>query len=715
MINRVILALIFIISLGWIGYVGMDILDNKNDFSPTAFFGEDDKELLIINRVNEVDINQMDGFNTNPFSLLTSQFTKEETPTIYISKSLPHALIISKNKWTKASIKSLLEPFEGSLELTSNEFLKGDIKGRYSKNNLYISQADLVKTNETEPFKFDKKASASIVLFKADSKVESITDIYFNSGEKTNFITYNEAIEQGNQIKDEIIFGRIISSKIDNYHFTERDYSATLDPVVKDGAMSKWMLHGFVTLTLNGKKALISDYILGQDPILILNDINQTVDATSFTNPLTSDFPSKGKKYFAKYLDDLVVFSEDETTCDALIADFKLGNTIALNQNALMRIYGSLPKSVSERSISGDKRFTKAVYRGKILQTLYGKGETVIAKTTQQPLTVNCGFDIKDFILSDDGRNIFALGKKGEMACFENGKLTWKKQLNSTVKSNLSIIDLHENGESFILVNTNTNIYLFDKLGKEVSGFPIELENNATNDVHFYRWKGKSYFLIATDNNRIMHFDAKGRELNSIKTSIPITRQIDVWASIKTLYAGFSDGRSFNMYDLDHNKNYRDFNTAGNAISVKIPNELIQFSMDNGALIKYDQKGNATKLGNYPNGKILKKDGLARNPYLVIQSNNEIHLINNQGISFGNIRTSFNEIEDVFIDSPSSGNNLVAIVDGIENNVYLYRTTGEKINNSAFEGQTKAVISSKNDQKIITTIVDQFIVQYFIN
>ena len=715
MINRVILALIFILSLGWIGYVGMEILNNKNDFSPTAFFGGKDGELLIINRVSEVDINQLDGFNLNPFSSLTSEFKDEESPTIYLSKNLPHALIVSKNKWTKKSIKALLISLDGTLNITSREFSKGNIKGRYSKNNLYITQSELYTAENTESFTFDKKASASIVLFDTDSKVQSTTDIYFSAGEKTNFITHNENIEQGNQIKDEVVFGRIISSKIDNYHFIERDFATTFDQVVKDGPMSKWMLNGYVTVTMNGKKALVSDYILGQDPILILNDINQTIDATAFSNALTSDFPSKGKKYHAKYLDDLIVFSEDETTCDALLADFKLGNTIALNPNSQNRVYGNLPKSVSERFISGDKRYTKAVYRGKILQTLFGKGETALATTNKQPLSVNCGFDIKDFVLTEDDNTIVALGKKGEMACFENGKLTWKKQLNSTAKSNLTVIDLHENGESYFLLNTTTRIYLFDKAGKEVSGFPIELENNASNDVHFYRWQGKSYFLIATDNNRVMHFDSKGRELNSIKVPIPITRQIDVWASIKTLYAGFSDGRSFYMYDLDHNKNYRDFNTSGNAVSVKIPNELIQFSMDNNALIKYDQKGNAIKLGNYPAGKIIKKDGLARNPHLIIQSNNELHFVNSQGVSFGVIRVSFNEIEDVFIDSSNSGNNLVAVIDGIENNVYLYITTGEKVSNSNFEGQTKALISSKNDVKIITTIVDQFIVQYFIN
>lgn len=715
MINRVILALIFILSLGWIGYVGLDILNNKNDFSATAFFGENDGELLIVNRINEVDINQLDGFNHNPFTVLTNQFTLEESPIVYLSKNLPHALIVAKDKWTASSIKSLLNSFEGSINITNSDFSKGNIKGRYSKNNLYITQSDFYIATETAPFQFDKKASASIIHFTSKSKIESVTDVYFNSGEKINFVTHNEAIEQGNQIKDEVVFGRIISAKINNYHFTERDFSAINDAVVQEGPMSKWMQNGFVTVTLNGTNALITDYILGQDPILILNDLNQTVDATSFTNPLTQDFPSKGKKYHAKYVDDLVVFSENETTCDAIIADFKLGNTIALTPNAQARIYGSLPKSVSERYISDDKRFTKAVYRGKILQTVYGKGETVIATKNKQPLSVNCGFDIKDFVLIDGGNQIIALGKKGEMASFDKGKLSWKKELNSTIKSDLTIIDLHENGESYIMVNTNTHIYLWDKLGKDIPGFPIELENDATNPVHFYRWQGKSYFIIGTDNNRVMYFDSKGRELNSIKVASKITRQIDVWASIKTLYAGFSDGYSFQMYDLDHNKHYRDFKTNGNSVAVKIPNELIQFAIENGSLVKYDQKGNATKLGNYPNGKIIKKDGISKNPFLIVKSNNEIHFINNQGVSFGNCRVSFNEIEDVFIDSPNSGNNLVAVIDGIENNVYLYRTTGEKVNNSTFEGQTKVQLSSKNDVKIITTIVDQFIVQYYLN
>lgn len=715
MINRVILAIIFIASLAWIGYVGLDILNNKNDFSASAFFGENDGSILIINRLNEYNPNHLQEFDLNPFNELLPQLDNEKTKAIYISEKLPHALVLKDENWTSKSIQALLSNFDGEFTNSNTDFSKGSIIGRFFKRNLYLSFEKTYSSENTEAFKFDKKSTAAIVQFTKDSKVESVTDIYFNKNGKVNFITHNEDIEQGNQIQDEVIFSRILSSKIEDYHFLERDFAATIDPVLKNGPMSKWILNGFVTVTYNGKLALVSDYILGQDPILILNDINQTIDKQTFTNPLTANFPKKGGKYYAKYLDDLIVFSEDEMTCDNIIADFKLGNTISLNTSAQSRIYGNLPKSVSERSISSTSRYSKAVYRGKVLQTQFGKGQTTAISKSKQPISVNCGFDIKDFVILENQNKIVSLGKNGEVATFVNGKLSWKKQINKSAKSNLSIIDLHENGENFILLNTDTQIYLWDLSGKEVSGFPIELGNDASNNVKFYRWKGRSYFLIGTQNNRVMHFDAKGRELNSIKTQIPITRQIDVWASLKTLYAGFSNGKSFFMYDLDHSKNYRNFVVGSNAVASKIPNELLQFSIEDDVLTKYDQKGTSSKLGNYPSGKILKNEEGNKNPYLIIQSFNELNFINNQGISFGNIRVPFNEIEDVFIQNPNTGDNMVAIIDGIENNVYLYRTTGEKINNSTFEGQTKVTISSFDDKTIITTIVDQFIVQYFIN
>src|SRR5690606_6645704 len=103
-----------------------------------------------------------------------------------------------------------------------------------------------------------------------------------------------------------------------------------MDDVFKNGPMNSWCLNGFVSVNYGGERAFIADYIVGQDPILILNELTQSTNEATFKTPLTNDFPKSGT-YFVKYLDDLVVISENENTCNNLIADFKLGNTIALN------------------------------------------------------------------------------------------------------------------------------------------------------------------------------------------------------------------------------------------------------------------------------------------------------------------------------------------------------------------------------------------------
>ena len=53
------------------------------------------------------------------------------------------------------------------------------------------------------------------------------------------------------------------------------------------------------------------------------------------------------------------------------------------------------------------------------------------------------------------------------------------------------------------------------------------------------------------------------------------------------------------------------------------------------------------------------------------------------------------------------------MIDGLENNVYLYGTNGQLINKKPIEGQQKVVIKSIGNTLQISTIVDQFIVQYF--
>lgn len=715
MLNRILLTLVVIGSLTWIAIVGYDILSENNNYSPEYIFGSKDEKVLIINRPNEVIINNLPDFVNAPMINYYNGFNDSIFERAYISAKQPQLLLTRNSNWDEAAIGKLFADSITTLIFGSNSFTYKDLTGKYYKKSLLIFTKELKATpTHGDKFQFDKKSSASIVQINESNKVASVTDIYFKGRDRSDYITYDKKIQQGNQRKDELIFAPFVSSTIDKYHFYERDYFAQIDSVFSKSPMFSWMSNGFIEIRYKGSKALITDYIEGQDPILLLNDLSQTLEESKFSIPLMTGFPSSNKQFHVKYLEDLVVISENEETCDQLIADYKLGNTISLNKSVRFKIYGALPQSVSERFIDPNGRYTKAVYKGKLLETqLLALSEDVMQEQAPSQVALNCEFDISDFVTLPGKGNVIALGKKGEIKCFKEGQLKWSKKLETVPVGELELIDLYQTGESFILVTTKDKVHLFNLHGDALSGFPIKVDGDIQCASKFYRWKGSSYFLVAINTNEVVQFDGKGRELNSIKVPFDLQLKPDVWASQGQLFAGFTGSSSFEMYHLEKRKEYRSFAIPDAGITLKIPNELVRYVLRDGQLAKVDQKGIQSNLGTYNQGKLLKVIEDKNTTTIIVQSANEIYLLNSNGISFGQISLPFNEIGDVFVQTFDSGKTMIAVVDALENNVYLYGLDGRRINDTPIEGQTKVHMNAFSSSIMVTTVVDQFIVQYF--
>lgn len=715
MIGRIILALIFIGSLVWIGFVGFDILSVKNNFAPHITFGVEDQQVFVVNRPNEVQFHMLNGFENSPISSLCSSLNSENYSKGYFSLNRSHFILKNSENWSEESIESLFSGSELNLIITGSQFTLGDYSGRFFKSSLYVSKGTILAPLEIlnkESFQIDNKSSVSIIELNEDG-VKSISDVYFLPSGKINYVSTNNGSTLGKQVKDEVIFSSVVTSKFSNYHFIERDFLASTDSVFAAGPMAQWCLSGVLEIDYKGSRVLITDYVDGQDPVLILNDLFQSSEESQFEVALTNDFPSKNKSFHIKYLEDLIVVSESESACDKVIGDFKLGNTIALNQNVMDRVYGRLPKSISERFISESESYSKTVFKDKILQTQFGTSISKKEVIQKETISINCGFDISNFLVLQGNGNAIVQGENGDLAIYKNEEQIWKKTIEGKIIGDIQLIDLYYNGEEFLLFNTQDKIHMYDLKGMSSSGFPIELEDEMTNEVKFYRWLGKSYFLVGLEENQVAKFDGKGRELEIIKTQIEVDKKIDVWASQGKLFGGFSNATNFEMYNLEKKESHRVFPLPSRTYSAKIPNELIQFALTNSQLVKIDQKGEKFEFETYQNGKILSVDNTSKSPIIIIKSNNVIHLINNEGLSFGQIKLPFNEVQNVAVYNSQSGRTCVAITDGLENNVYLYDINGEKIKNKALEGQTKVSVLSNEKGTQISTIIDQFFVQYF--
>lgn len=713
--NRIFLGITLLASLVWIGYVSLDILSESSNYTPEYLFGKKDDKVLVINRPEEVNINSLPDFANAPLAEIYRDLDVTQFNSAFLSANQAQLLLTRQTNWTADEITRLFAHSTHKPHINSGTFRIGTANGRYYKKNLYIWEGSIVHHSGNTPhFQYDKKASASILHLTGKEQPESVTDIYFKGNERIDYITWNDAITQGKQVNDEEVFAHVVTRNFSRYHFLERDFYAGEDSIFAEGPMFRWMDRGFLELEYEGSTVLISDYIDGQDPVLILNDLNQKQGETHFTDRLTRNFPSGNQSYVVKYLEDLVVISENEAVCDKVIGDFKLGNTIALHKGTRFNVYGSLPRSVSERIVTRESAYSRAVYRGRLLETQMGPQLSVPETAPgKKSITLNCGFDVTDFAVLPKQGNVVAVGAKGEIVRFRDGKVAWTKRLGADLVGGVQLIDLHQTGEQFILVNTRDEIHVFNLNGEAINGFPVKLEKRATLPTRFYRWKSQSYFLQVTEENEVGQYDAKGRELNIFRIPLTPSRPVDIWASRNILFAGFANDNSFAMYDLESRKLYREFALPGPSFGLKQPNELFQMGIQGGQLYKITQKGVRQNLTSLPEASMLGIQTGGFNDVVVIKGQNEIHLLNAQGIPFCKIQIPFNDVQDIYVQTFESGKTITAIIDGLENNVYLYALDGKRLKHEPMEGQTRVFLSSVDNSTVVSTVVDQFIVQYF--
>ena len=108
------------------------------------------------------------------------------------------------------------------------------------------------------------------------------------------------------------------------------------------------------------------------------------------------------------------------------------------------------------------------------------------------------------------------------------GKELWKRQLDGPIRSEIHEVDAFKNRKFQFLFNTDDKIYLVDRKGNDVDGFPIELKAKAITPLCVANYDNKrDYRLVITcENNRIYNYSINGkvtRGWNHNKATDPTT------------------------------------------------------------------------------------------------------------------------------------------------------------------------------------------------
>ncbi len=91
----------------------------------------------------------------------------------------------------------------------------------------------------------------------------------------------------------------------------------------------------------------------------------------------------------------------------------------------------------------------------------------------------------------------------------------WNRKIDSEIQGHLRQIDYFKNGKLQYFFTTNNRLYLIDRLGRDVTGYPKELPASVRfSDIVDYD-KNKDYrFVISSINNQVSLLDKKGSNLS---------------------------------------------------------------------------------------------------------------------------------------------------------------------------------------------------------
>ncbi len=719
--GRYFLIFVGVVSLFWIGYLSVDIIDKGNDYSPFQTFGREDGRILIINRNNEVERAAL-PFQT---SLKNDEVLGAILPnistnsTIFISSLRDHFLIEAKSNWSQSNIKKLLAKSKLTLHKSVIGFVEIDgYKIKYHRNRLYFYKKSY-KTNYINDWNhLDRKASAVIVDFSQGNTI--VKDIYFKGSNKIEFHSTNIQNIEGNKINDKELFSQVLPKRIKEYHFLEKKYLESTDNTFQKSTMNSWTEKGLVFFQYKAKRVLVSDYKIGQNPVNILADESgepsENQEHGFFKGiRLTKDFPSNPQNGFYVYiLNDFVVIAEESQICEEVITQIKLGQTLATDQLTLHRIFNQLPSRVSERYIALDEQYTKSVYRSKIFETRLSIKQNEELEndlsSDLETITMNVDAVIQDFISFDEKGNAAVLTATGELIYFSNGKISWIKNLQSKGLGTISYVESFQ----YLLITCKNSIHLLDRKGNYIVGGPISLESNKpVSAAVSFEWKHKLYFVYPDEKGQLVVVNSKRKIVSSfVHGLVNPNSSVDVWISQNRLFFGLRNVNTFKMFDAEKKTQYRSFSIPAFSQSIPKKHDALIFSNDRGQFVVFDQKGGKQQLGSI-SGNIMRTPWGRNEIFLLNENDGKISVFDSFGSTVTKITSESSDIEK--IDAQTIQNKtFITVIDGLENNVYIYDIFGRKLLNHPLEGSEKCLLNWSNGQLILTTVVDKYLIQYTI-
>jgi hypothetical protein len=726
MFKKNLLLLIGILSLIWIFYAAYDLLNGKNSFNPNDIFNKEDGSVLVIHHSNEFDWDQV---NFQPQASLKGLieeilFDLPKDYHIFISKNRAHFLLQTKSTLTLQEINLYFKNKGLDLKPSNNFQLSGNgLTVCFSKNAIYVYKSeDLREKSAIEFSSFDKKASCS--LFKLEGNQFIASDYYFSNNEKIKYVN-RKLIGKNirtNQINDYANFASVIPANPDAYHFITYDYLMASDKVFAKSSLAKVSDKGLVVLNYKNEKVLISDIKVDVNANYAFDENNEETSNERIQKikdrKLCEIFPESKNGYYVYILEDFLVIGKNKRICGQIIADYKTGNTTALNEQSKLAIYGDLPFNVTERIITPKLKQTNTYYNQYLIQTnVYRSSDVSNDEPVKENITLsNASFeidaDLKDVYQFENGNLLICTSKSVGM--YEKGNKKWSFDTKNPMPDQ-TIQTAKLQGKYYFAVHDEKGIYLFDENGKFLSKEYIIVNGNQTiAQIRMGSTNQQLAMSALTIKGQIHVFNQKGIVQNTFSGAILGKNKMAIYVKSGKLQMNYVAQDGVRIVDLGRFREVKSYPVRTDGMLSNT--DEYYYAIENNQLQQYNNAGNRISLTRLDKSyKLIETAQREDQTNLFLRSSMDVLWFDVQKNKV--VKIKHNTTTDERIEILEKNNKiLISMVNPLENNISLFNENGLNFNNFIIEGEQMAKISmNRKGQWVLLTEVDGFIIQYTIN
>ncbi|RIJ50018.1 hypothetical protein D1614_04540 [Maribellus luteus] len=303
----------------------------------------------------------------------------------------------------------------------------------------------------------------------------------------------------------------------------------------------------------------------------------------------------------------------------------------------------------------------------------------------------------------------------------ESGTKIWSIPISGKILGEVFQIDFFRNGKLQFLFNTREKLYLIDRNGNNVSGFPVAFSSPATNGVSVFDYDNnrKYRYFVACENRKVIAYDHNGKIVsgwNFDKTTGEVNTPVQHFRVAGKDYIVFKDNARVYIQDrrgATRVKTAASFENSANPLILNLDGTPKMVATDKDGVVYYlyfDGRYVQKNAGKYSSKHLFNMSDLNGNgiPDFIFVDGNKLEVIDENGKKqysekFDNTITEYPNVYTF-----SANQKMVGVSDARAEKIYLFKPDGKQYDgfpmrgSSAFsigpltQGQLSVVVGSSN-------------------